>query len=126
MDVQPTIIGDASRFVSLEPTGSHEMGLMALVKFSVGSLSGETRGVVSYAHSILKDFEKLDRDAPSEMQLATLDAELIVDLKRARLGAVEVNALIRSYGPEYELKFRYGIDQTYLPGIISSFRKNFC
>ena len=60
------------------------------------------------------------------MQLATLDAELIVDLKRARLGAVEVQASVRSYGPEYEVKFRYEIDQTDLPAIISSFRKNFC
>ncbi len=126
MDVNPTIIGDSSTFVSLVRTGDHEMGSTALVKFAVGSLSGETRAVVTYAHSILKDLENLDRNAPSEMQLATLDVELIVDLKRSRLGAVEVEARVRSYGPEYELRFRYGIDQTYLPGIISSFRKNFC
>lgn len=126
MGPQPTIIGDSSTWVSLERTGNHEMGSIARVTFLVGSLAGELSAVVAYAHSIAKDLEVLDQKAPSEMQLATLDAELILDMKRSLLGAVDVEALIRSHSPEYELKFRYAIDQTYLRAIASSFRKNFC
>jgi len=134
--MEPLVIGEPGSRIILSPRdGKAVVGWLALARFEVGAVVGDYQielvpgGRERWHGRLTEELENMHACLTGEAHLGSLEDELRMDLSCSPTGKVAGRAAMRllPVGDDREpvLSFRINIDQSYLPEMIASARKNF-
>jgi hypothetical protein len=121
------MIGTETSHVTLWAMGPDDYGHKARASFRTAAfdLQGQLSHLTLFPEPFITALERLHDTLNGEAILESLDHDLRIRLSAETLGHVLVNVEVSSVDPTLRLAYEVGLDQTFLPPMIGSFKDAF-
>ena len=114
--------------LTVRPQSGPAYGFLTLVQFKAAQLEGQREVTLINVDDFTAQLRRMHETLQGRASIESLEHDLVLTLESGPLGSIPVTVRIgeRWGGPvDFELKFKFAIDQSYLPTIIAGLSRQF-